>query len=128
VNATFLLGPGTIGVGSITYDINDVAEVTFGDATWTALASFDMEVENGLVEDLTYSFSPITTVTAQGPVILNFPLEITGKDIASDENFEYVYSESAQSISSIPEPATLALMGLGLAGIGYRRHRSKIAV
>ena len=28
----------------------------------------------------------------------------------------------------IPEPATLALMGLGLAGIGYKRHRSKAAV
>ena len=27
---------------------------------------------------------------------------------------------------TVPEPATLTLMGLGLAGIGYRRHRSKI--
>ncbi len=30
-------------------------------------------------------------------------------------------------LTQVPEPATLALMGLGLAGIGYKRHRSKKA-
>ena len=30
--------------------------------------------------------------------------------------------------AKVPEPTILALMGLGLAGIGYRRHRSKQAV
>ena len=31
------------------------------------------------------------------------------------------------SIAPVPEPITLTLMGLGIAGIGYRRHRSRKA-
>lgn len=33
------------------------------------------------------------------------------------------YRHGSVQPDQIPEPATLALMGLGLAGIGYRRHR-----
>jgi len=40
----------------------------------------------------------------------------------------YVDYIKTSSQSQIPEPTTIALMGLGLAGIGYRRHRNKIAV
>ena len=44
----------------------------------------------------------------------------------------HVYTSSSanspeRQASTVPEPATFALMGLGLAGIGYRRHRSKTA-
>ena len=41
------------------------------------------------------------------------------RKLSSDEYTLYSTSQS------IPEPATLTLIGLGLAGIGYRRHRSK---
>jgi hypothetical protein len=37
------------------------------------------------------------------------------------------FSIDSLNYETIPEPATLALMGLGLAGIGYKRHRSKIS-
>jgi sialate O-acetylesterase len=40
---------------------------------------------------------------------------------------EYSIKSLEVWVQKVPEPATLALLGLGLAGIGYRRHRSKIA-
>jgi len=37
----------------------------------------------------------------------------------------FVDSQGAWAIrQQIPEPTTLALMGIGLAGIGYRRYRT----
>jgi len=43
--------------------------------------------------------------------------------ISGHEGSDVVYLE----VHRVPEPTTFALMGLGLAGIGYRRHRSKKA-
>lgn len=41
------------------------------------------------------------------------------------ETVDYTMDFQLTGPSSIPEPTTLALMGLGLAGIGYGRRRSK---
>lgn len=45
-----------------------------------------------------------------------------------DNDGAYRIRIGINEIPTIPEPATLALLGLGLAGIGYKQHRSKKAV
>ena len=53
-----------------------------------------------------------------------------GPDCAFVDNPQGVESRSQELVmvtEKIPEPATLTLMGLGLAGIGYGRHRSNKA-
>ena len=51
-------------------------------------------------------------------------LDLIGFGAVTDPSVGFLSSSVS---NAIPEPTTLALMGLGLAGIGYRRHRSKIA-
>ena len=130
VSATFMLGAGSIGVNSINFFKSDVvsANVTFGDATWTEnlLDTFSMSLSFGTVNSLNYAFLPTNTLTAEGPVILNFPLSITGTDIASGQLFEYGYTESTQTVSAavVPIPAAVWLFGSGLLGlVGIARHK-----
>ena len=105
VNATFMInGIATSGTDGLEIEMDDVssAEVSFGDAQWTELQNFSMVIgSSGNVTSLSYTFFPIDTVTSEGPIILNFPLTITGTDIASGNAFEYQYVNSTATISNL---------------------------
>ena len=131
VSATFMLGAGSIGLNAVHFTETDVvsASITFGDATWTEndLDNFAMALLFGSdVSSLTYNFFPTTSLTTQGPIVLNFPLSITGTDIASGQSFEYGYTASTQTVSEVvPIPAAAWLFGSGLLGlIGIARKKA----
>lgn len=49
----------------------------------------------------------------------------TGADYGNHDIVAWQYRDEFDPIGQTPAPATLALMGLGLAGVGYRRYRSR---
>jgi len=117
VRATFILGPGQVVYPEpedpsppvIYFDEADalLGRLSFGDATWTQndtrndLEEFSMSYD-GSINALTYRFSPITTQVVDGGISLNFPLTITGMDIASDQEFTYQYTKSTQTLTELP--------------------------
>lgn len=114
VTAIFTLGEGTVvpgdpdgGPDGIRFTRADVhsASLSFGDAIWpTENLDEDFTVfYSERVIDLEYrAISGISgSVTLPGPVILNFPLTITGTDKATKQEFEYKYAESNPILTEI---------------------------
>lgn len=134
VDASFHLGPGVEGEEPAIREffLGDVisADLSFGDGTWTVseLNSFFMKTISGVPTELNYEFNPITTPTVVDGPVLNFPLNISGTDIATGEAFEYIYAESTQTLTAagVPEPSTVVLWSLGvgiLVSLNRRRRK-----
>lgn len=87
------------------------ADVSFGDATWStsSLKSFSMIFVGRDIIDLTYEFFPITTQVVDGGIALNFPLIISGIDKATGQPFEYQYTESSHSLTTLPQSLSVAI-------------------
>ncbi len=121
VTATFTLGPGQPGTepgeeDELFFDETDVnaASISFGDATWTASAmeNFSLPTDSGNINDLAYAFLSINTLHADGGIVLNFPLKVTGTDRDTGQPFEYRYTTSTQTLTPLPQtlPITIDIL------------------
>lgn len=122
VTATFILGSGSPYYpepedppGDVYFDEADAllgkSSISFGDSTWSVVENLFIvyRTSNDEVTELGYNFYAIDTPTAQGPIVLNFPLSITGTDKASGLPFEYEYTTSTQTLTPIVQTQNVAI-------------------
>jgi hypothetical protein len=110
-----------------------VYSVPFSPRTWTGSVSFSLVARSN---SITYDFAvtansgPLSGAVASGSFTFNSGIIPAGgglvpaSGLLTDLSFTWDGVPYTAS-SSVPEPATLSLLGLGLAGVGFMRRHKK---
>jgi hypothetical protein len=107
----------------LTSNDNPALRFTDGEySTWTVSAA------DGVSAVMVSDFTTLVTANGNGKPASLAMIHIQGVEGAGKDPLKYVGSEAAplqEDSGTVPEPATLALLGLGMASLAWMRQRKK---
>lgn len=129
----------TNGFDSLTFfgALNPTSNTFSGDVAGTSLSLFDFYLRDtgfGVRTSTAPGWNDGDAISWSGSFVLNVALSnfttglFTGNTIGTDGDFQVLRDgfEFQVGAASVPAPATLALIGLGLAGIGFSRKKKSV--
>lgn len=118
----------------------DGVSVSSDGITWYLLTNFVDELGNNQPNGSWWSYGPTGAFTVEIPSISSLGLALTstfqikfqqydnyphGHDGRKFDNLVVAGTLDSSSQSPVPEPASVALFGLGLCGVGFQRYRRR---
>jgi hypothetical protein len=96
-----------------------------------AVLALTRDGTSGLVQGfvdgaLQWSFNDTTNVAVSVPNILHFFIDdnFNSESFPGTVDYIRIFDSASTEIGSVPEPGTLAVLGLGLAAVGFARRRA----